>query len=196
MQHEVEVPVLRVVMTIILAVTLAGCASSVPRLPESVLVAPGVELELPPPSALERRVEAAQLVTARYEGTTSVFEGRLSVAPDRLFLVCTDVLGRRAMTVAWDGVRLEVERAPWLPEALPPENVLADIVLLFWPEESIRRGLRGADILATGTSRSVRQGMTEIISITRDADPWAGAATLTNHARRYEIQVQSQAAPR
>lgn len=195
MQHEVEVSALRVVMTIILAVALAGCASSVPRVPESVLLAPGVELELPPPSALERRVEAVQLVTARYDGNTTVFEGRLSVASDRLFLVCTDGLGRRAMTIAWDGARLEVEQAPWLPEALPPENVLADIILLFWPEESIRRGLRGADIMATGAARSIRQGMTEIISITRDADPWAGAATLTNHARRYEIRVQSQAVP-
>lgn len=196
MQHEVEVPVLRVVMTIILAVAFAGCASSVPRLPESVLVAPGVVLELPPPSALKRQVEAVQLVTARYDGNTSVFEGRLSVASDRLFLVCTDGLGRRAMTIAWDGTLLEVTRASWLPEALPPENVLADIMLLFWPEESIRRGLRGADFRVTLTSRSVWQGMTEIISITHDADPWAGVATLTNHARGYEIHVQSQAMPR
>ncbi|MBE0531779.1 MAG: DUF3261 domain-containing protein [Rhodospirillales bacterium] len=159
-------------------------------------MAPGVELELPPPSALKHRVEAAQLVTARYEGTSSVFEGRLSVAPDRLFLVCTDGLGRRAMTIAWDGARLEVERAPWLPEVLPPENVLADIMLLFWPEEGIRRGLRGADIRVTPTSRSIRQGTTEVISITHDADPWAGVATLVNHARRYDIKVQSQMVPR
>jgi len=180
-------------MSMIAAAVIAGCTASVPRSSESVLVAPGVLLELPSPAAFGRRADLVQLVTARHGTEVFVFEGRLSVTPDRLVLAGTDLLGRRAMTIDWDGARMDVERAPWLPETLPPENVLADIVLLFWPEEAVRRGLDGGELAVSPTSRSIRRGSEEVIAITYDGDPWTGTARLANRPRNYTIEVRSQA---
>lgn len=190
--HEIDAFVLRVVMSLLLAVTFAGCAPLPPRLSESVLLAPGVRLDLPPPAAFGRQAEMTQRVVARHGKDVFVFEGRLSIGPDRLLLVGIDLFGRRAMTIDWNGAQMNVERAPWLPETLPPENVLADIVLLFWPEEAIRHALHGAELTVGNASRSIRRGSEEIIAITYDNHPDTIVATLTNRSRHYEIEVRSK----
>ncbi len=187
-----EVPALRV-LVIILAVVVAACASQAPSSTEKVAVAAGVHLALPAPDSLGQKVDVAQFLTARHERDLFVFEGRLIVEAGRLVLVGMDLLGRRAMTIRWTAGRMEVERAPWLPDALRPENVLADIILLYWPEESVRAGLSGAGLVAGNGFRSVRRGDEDVITMTYDGAPWSGVAKLVNRERRYEIEVRSQA---
>ena len=191
-QHEIDAFVLRIVMSLLLAVSFAGCAPLSPRFSESVLLAPGVQLDLPPLAAFGRQAEMMQWVVARHGEDVFIFEGRLSIGPDRLLLVAIDPFGRRAITIDWNGAQMNVERAPWLPETLPPENMLADIVLLFWPEDAIRHALHGAELAVGNASRSIRRGSEEIIAITYDNHPDTIVATLTNRSRHYEIEVRSK----
>lgn len=167
---------------------LAACAASAPPPePGRVTVAPGITLALPAPAALGRSVDAVQIVTARHRGDTYVFEGRLSVGPDRLLLAGSDTLGRRAMTVRWSGGQIAVERAEWLPDSLRPENILADIVLLYWPEAAVRSGLTGADL----TEREGERAIGNAILVSWRGDPWNGTAHLRNLAWDYELDVRS-----
>lgn len=168
---------------------LAACAPApAPTTgPVRVTVAPGVTLDLPAPAQLGRAVEAVQLVAARHDGQTMLFQSRLSVTADRLRLVTTDSLGRQAMSVTWGAAGLEAERAPWVPDGLRPENVLADIVLLYWPEAAVRQGLGGADLRQDQDGRQVG----EAIAIAWQGDPWSGRATLRNRAWDYELEVRS-----
>jgi hypothetical protein len=158
-----------------------------------VAVAPGLELALPGPAELGRSVEAAQMVTARHGGDVFTFEGRLSASPAGLLLVGTDSMGRRALTIEWDGRTLTVERAAWLPDSVRPENVLADIMLLYWPEAALRQGLAGsgASLAAGHNGRSVRKDGAEVITVSYDGDPWTGLAHLRNLAWDYDIEVRS-----
>ena len=169
-----------------LALALAACAAPPPPA-ERVTVAPGITLELPPPGDLGQSVEAVQMVTARHGGDRFVFEARLSVGPERLLLAGSDSLGRRAMTVTWSKGHVDVERASWLPDTLRPENILADIILLYWPEAVVRRALAGADLRQTATGRSVGDS----IAVTWRGDPWSGTARLRNLAWDYDLEVRS-----
>ena len=161
----------------------------------NVPVAPGIALQLPGPEALGRSTEATQLVLARHGGQKFAFEIRISVDPRRVLVVGTDTLGREAMRIVWDGSRLDVERAPWLPASLRPENVLADIMLVYWPSAALRQAMATAGAGATVTSsergRSVIVKGNEMISIAYTGDPWSGEARLANRAWRYDLVIRS-----
>jgi hypothetical protein len=152
-----------------------------------VTVAPGITLALPAPGELGHGVDAVQLVTARRGGESFVFECRLSVDGQRLLLAGSDSMGRRAMTVRWSQDGITVERADWLPTSVRPENILADMVLLYWPEEVVRRGLSGAALTQTSQGRAIG----EAIAISWQGDPWNGLSRLVNTAWGYEIEVRS-----
>jgi|AGTN01.2.fsa_nt_gi Protein of unknown function (DUF3261). len=168
----------------------AACAAPPPDF-DRVPVAPGVTLSLPSPAELGRSVEAVQLVTARHGGDVFLFEGRLSVSPQMLTMVGTDPLGRRAMSLRWSPAGLEVERASWLPDGLRPENVLADIVLLYWPDGALARHLAGATVEAAADGRHIRRDGADMIVLSYRGDPWSGVARLDNLAWGYQLEVRS-----
>lgn len=190
-QGAIMMVILRRVLSSITLLVLAACASPPPPALDQVPLAPGVTLALPAPAELGRNMDAAQLVTARHGDDIFVFEGRLSVTADSLTLVGTDPMGRRAMTLRWNGATLEVERAPWLPDSVHPQNILADIVLLYWPEASLRRHLSGAEIMQDGQGRHIRRHDADVIAIRYQGEPWSGVAQLSNLAWKYDIEVRS-----
>lgn len=170
-----------------LALVLAACSSAPPPVTDGVAIARDVALVLPSPADLGRPVEAMQMVTARRGDETHVFEARLSVDGQRLLLVGTDSLGRRAMTIEWRAGHVAVDKAPWVPDALRPENILADIVLLYWPEPVLARSLRGAAVRGDAAGRAIG----DAIRISWGADPWNGQSHLANDSFGYELDVQS-----
>jgi hypothetical protein len=190
---------LRVVVAVLLGLTLSACATPPPEpAPGSVRVAPGLVLVLPKPSDLGRRLEASQLITAHYGDQTFVFEGHLSATPDRLLLLGLDPMGRKALSVTWTDAGIHAETAPWLPEQLHPENMLADIVMLYWPEESVRNALvNSGGTLAVGAHfRSITTGDKEVIRADYSGDdPWNGTLRYRNIAWGYGLEVQSVEVP-
>ncbi|CDK98461.1 conserved protein of unknown function [Magnetospirillum gryphiswaldense MSR-1 v2] len=185
----------RHLLSLILVGLLAACSLQPPA-GGPVVLAPQVSLRLPDPASLGETVEAAQLVTASHGGDGFTFEGRLSVNADRLILVTTDGMGRRAMTIRWGNGSLEVDKASWLPASLPPPaNMLADIMLMYWPVEVLRTHVDGASVEADGTSRSLRRDGAVMVEISGDADPWNGSVTLHNRVWEYRIHVVSSRLP-
>ena len=162
----------------------------------SVAIAPGVAVILPPTPGLGRTVEATQLVTARYRDRTFVFEGHIAVTPERLLLVGLDAMGRRSLTVTWTADGVAIDAAPWLPDTLRPGNMLADIVMIYWPEATVRAALTGAslEIRADG-GRTVRSSDgTEVVRIDygRSARAWSGRLHLQNLTWGYDLDIRSE----
>jgi hypothetical protein len=167
---------------------LAACA----EVPRPVPLAPGVALTLPAPGELGRVVEAFQVVTATRGGEVSVFESRLATTPDEVRLVTTDPLGRRALAIRWTAAGVEEDRAAWVPVELRAENVLADLVLLYWPDAAIRRGLSGASLEGTAGGRGIWTGDGEVVTVRHEgSDPWSGVSRLENRAWGYALDVRS-----
>jgi hypothetical protein len=171
---------------------LTGCATVPPAPPPGrVIVAPGIDFTLPPPAALGRTIEAVQMVTARHGAQSFTFEGHLSITPERVLLAGTDGFGQRLMELRWDGKTVTSEKASWLPETLQPDYVLADVMLIYWPEAALHQSISGLKVAPDGERRIGRAGEDEL-TIRYEGDPWNGAAHLANLAWDYEIDVQSR----
>jgi hypothetical protein len=183
---------MRVSVVLLVGLLLAACAGPV-RTVETVAVAPDILLAMPSPGELGRPVDVMQLVTARHDGEVFVFEGRLSADADSVLLVGTDTMGQRILTIRWTEGRMEVDRAAWLPRSVRPENVLADIILVYWPDASLRRALApsGATLESSAGARVIRQHGNDIIDVRYEGQPWSGVAHLKNLAWNYEIEMRS-----
>lgn len=176
---------------------LSACAGTrvPPAIPAgAVRLSQSLYLTLPKPSSLGRRVEAAQLITAHYGSQTYVFEGHLSATPQRVLLLGLDTLGRKAMTITWSDTGIHSETAPWMPKQLHPENMLADIVMIYWPADQVNAALArsGGHVTAAARSRSISDGRGETIHIDYSGDdPWNGSLHYRNLSWGYTLDVQS-----
>src|SRR5579859_1522486 len=137
----------------LLLLSLAACSTVPAPPPGTVMVAPGALFALPPPAALGRDIEAVQMVTARHGAQSFTFEGHLSVTPERVLLAGTDGFGQRLMDLRWDGKTMTADKASWLPETLQPDYVLADVMLIYWPEAALHQGVSGLKVAADGARR-------------------------------------------
>lgn len=181
----------RLFLPLILAFVLAACTSA-PAPIGQIVIAPGVTMRLPAAGQLGQSVEVAQMVIASHGDDSITFEGRLSVQVDGVALVVMDGLGRRAMSVRWSGGRLSVDKASWLPGTMPPPaNMLADIMLMYWPAEILAASLDGAVIEDADGIRRLRRDGTVIVEIHHDGDPWNGTVDLSNRVWDYRVQVAS-----
>ena len=129
---------------------------------------------LPSPAELGRDLRVVHLVTARYGVRVMSFEGHIDVTHGRFRMAVLDPLGRKALTVDWTGTDIAYDAAPWFPDRLRPQNMLADLVLIYWPPEVLRRALAPAhaEFEAAPDHRAVRRDGTE--SIRADITPGPG----------------------
>jgi Protein of unknown function (DUF3261) len=180
------------------ALVLAGLfsACSAPPPEPAAYIAPELRFALPSPRELGHSVSAVQLVTARYRGDVQMFEAHLSVSPERMTLIGLDPFGRRALTVTLTDGGITVDKASWFPQALRPENILADVAIVYWPEDAVRRGLARTDAVLRSDAggRSIIADGHEVVRVDygpRQQDAWAGAAHYRNDAFGYELDLRS-----
>jgi len=177
---------------------LSGCAApaEMQAHDHATLFAPNRSLVLPRPADLGRSVQAMQLITVQRDGESYVFEGQISITPERFLLVGTDPMGRRAMTVTWTEAGVTTETAPWMPAALRPDSMLADIVMLYWPEDVVRRAIApaGAELTADARSRTVSIDGRNVLHVDYEQSgtgPWTGSLHYANEGWGYRIAVRS-----
>lgn len=184
---------------VVVLATLGGCTGLAgqgrdPARDTAAYLAPDLRLDLPDPASMGRKIEAVQMVTARHDGRTVVFEAHLSITPDRVLLVGVDATGQRLMTVTWRGSKIDVETAPVLPPEVRPGAMLADIVTLYWPEEVVRQALQasGADLSVTAESRIVTLNGKPVLQADYrggSGHPWQDGLHYRNLAWSYDIDV-------
>jgi hypothetical protein len=177
------------------AVLLTACAGPVQPPNPAIRIAPDLDFALPRPGDLGRSLDATQLVTAHYGDQTMVFEGHISATPAKFLLVVVDPLGRRALSITWNDAGITYEAAPWLPPTVRPQNMLADIVMLYWPEAVVRRALSGGRLVVAPGSRSVFMAGQEVIHAdyrpAAGGDIWTGDSRYRNLPRGYDLDIQS-----
>ena len=183
-------------------VLLAGCATILPAPllptppdPNALLIGPGQRLNLPRAADLGRSIFASQLITLHSHGQTFVMEIGLNVTPERVTLVGLDGMGRRAITITWTGQNVSAETAPWVPETLRPGSMLADIILIYWPEGAVRAALPvGGELLQEARGRTIRVNGKDVLRVDYGwaaGARWNGTLRYSNLAWGYEIEVQS-----
>ncbi|WP_445679396.1 DUF3261 domain-containing protein [Radicibacter daui] len=197
---------------ILAALLMSGCAASHPSASGTTAVPaattavstrielqPGLALELPrepwPASAGTVDVEQ-QIVATAPDGSTNEFAARLAMKPGDVHIVMLDGLGRRAIDAHWTASSLEVNAADWLPRQVDPRRALADVLLVYWPQDVLKQALpQTAELLELEGGRAIldRQTGKPLVEINRpQPDQWQGAASLANLDLGYSLTIQSR----
>ncbi|MDR2863112.1 MAG: DUF3261 domain-containing protein [Puniceicoccales bacterium] len=107
---------------------LAACAA--PK-PEATL-SPGVTIALPKPGLAEP-LHREQLLTATTKGTSRNLQTILEADAAHITLAGLSPVGARLFKVDYSATGIAVEQLTILPELPPAGQVLADIMLSYWP---------------------------------------------------------------
>ena len=184
----------------VLVLWLTGCASTTtPEVsrPEANLT-PEVVVPLPAPIR-DSPLHVEQILTAQIKGQTNGHSLLVVMEADgqRLSLVGFSLLGVRLFRVEYgvDGIRVEQLPALAALGALPPANqVLADVLLSYWPRESWQAVLpAGWQLIDQPLRRELRDEKGELVSeITYqqqvgDRNP----VRLWQHAFDYQLTIQT-----
>ncbi|MCW5730374.1 MAG: DUF3261 domain-containing protein [Alphaproteobacteria bacterium] len=177
-----------------LALPLAGCLGAEPERPRAT-IAPGVRLVLPSPDALGRSLRAVQIVVARHGPESLALETHVEIGAGRFGVIGLDAAGRRLVSIEWDGQDLAA-RAERLPAELRPENLLADMMLVYFPITSLwieADAGRPARLTETPGRRAlVSEGRERIVlSYPATGERWNGKALVENRGFGYEVEIHS-----
>jgi hypothetical protein len=176
---------------------LAGCVTRPLQLPDNeALIAPKTVMVVAPPRGHDGSSSVAQSIVAHYRDQTFAFDAQIQMAPQTFDLVALDAMGRRALTVHWNGDKMNSEAAPWLPPLMRPADILADIAIVYGPGDEIAQSVAnaGATLSETGTTRTIAKGNHDLIVVEYgEGSGWSRAAKLRNLAFGYEIDIRSVA---
>jgi hypothetical protein len=180
------------------AVLLQACVSPMPRPPDVppdiAVIGPKLFYKVPAPEALHSTVAVQQMIVARYRGRSFSFEAQITITPQKLDLVAVDGLGRRALTIGWNGHDLLYEPAPWLPPIFRPSDILASMTMAYWPEDAVRAALAqtNATVTTSPTQRVISVNGKPVVTVDYGkGEGWNRSAHVQNVVFGYGLDIQS-----
>ncbi len=176
---------------------LASCATPAP--PSSLgdtqaMLAPGLVFTVPPPATLNQTVNVTQSIVAHFKDQSFSFDAQIQLTPAELDFAALDGFGRRGLTVTWKTDGIVSQPAPWLPKFIRPADILADVALVYWPQETLVSSLSasGAALAQTEGSRTISASGRDVIVVEYGPGRgWNRSAKLRNLVFGYEIDIQS-----
>lgn len=124
---------LRYVNLLFLVTLLCGCQHSTPLASQPMAwLAPGTKVRLPPPS-LTQPVRSQQMLTGNFKGKSQSLLVMLDANSDKLSLAGLSPLGIRLFMLNYDAKGLHTEQSIVVPHLPPASQVLADVMLSFYP---------------------------------------------------------------
>lgn len=176
-----------------LMVSTSACVTQ-PKVATVELLVPKIELLAP--STAQSSFSANQILNVTHNGQTHQLESLLEWDASTIRLAIVK-FGKRIMTVNYDGVRVDVQKEAFVPDALQGEQVLSDIQLVYWSTEALKNALP-ADFSITDTDdvRAVSYKNQMIYRINYHADhnmsvPRENSVHLSQLIYGYEMTVQS-----
>lgn len=181
-------------LLIMLTILLAGCASR----PDSSTQAqawlkPGVRVSLPAPR-LNEKLDQQQLLTGTVDGKQQSLWVLLNANGQTLQLAGLSPLGIRLFKVLYDGSGIHTEQAIKIAHLPPANQVLADIMLSYWPINRWQPLLpAGWKLVDQDTTRTLfdesGQVVTQIDYVSENGERQPVA--ITQHAFHYHIAIQN-----
>lgn len=173
----------RLILTLLLSVLLAACAST--RMPAPLVQLPTLQLA---PSALAEPLQLQQRLQFRFGSQERELDALLEADGEQVRLA-VQAMGQTGVRMVWDGHTLEQTRAPWLPPQVRGERVLDDLQFALWPADAIRASLPADWTLveADGGRRLEQGGKAWLVLEPLDG----GRLRLRNLAEGYELVIES-----
>lgn len=121
----------RLILVVMGLTLLSACTTSKDSKPQAWLKA-GVKVTLPAPT-LDQPIERQQLLTATVKGESNSLITMLSADGQQLTLVGLSPLGIRLFKVTYTVDGIQTEQSISLPQLPPASQVLADVMMAYWP---------------------------------------------------------------
>ena len=168
------------------ASVLAGCASAPPKAPASPHATPQLRLA---PALLGRELNLQQHLTLQAPGRDQQLDVLLE-ADARHVQMGVVVMGQVAARLAWDGVTLTEDRAPWLPQAVSGSRILSDLQLTLWPVAAIQAALpAGWQLGEAGNVRTLTDDGAVVTVITRTSPL---VVELDQRREHFKLKIESR----
>lgn len=168
-------------LILVVCLLLTACSGLSPRPAPSL---PRLHLA---PADLGRNLAAQQQLTFFFGAQQRELQALLEVDAREVRLA-VEALGQSGVRLRWDGQRLDMRRADWLPPQVRAERVLDDLQFAFWPAEHIRAALpRGWSFEQNGAQRRLLQGGRVRLQL----DDIGQALLLDNRAEGYRLRIRS-----
>jgi hypothetical protein len=172
-----------------------GCTatkSAAPRAPTAAGFAPLS------PRTLGADHRAQQVLRAAFASQELTLTSVVDVRGDELNVVGVTATGQRVFTLRLSGTTLNVD-ARDTASALPPQQLLNDLQLAYWPLAELRRAFAGSiwrvKELDAYTRRLYRDEKLVAEVHYADADPWNGRFWLVNFQFGYSLAIESRPLP-
>lgn len=132
---------MRAALILLTGLLLSACAQQAPdnRHPAAWLK-PGVQITLPPPG-IRPAFQQQQLLTGQVKGRSQSLLVLLSADEQQIKLAGLSSVGIRLFSLRYDAEGIHTEQLMPLPQMPPASQVLADIMLSYWPSEVWRKQL-------------------------------------------------------
>lgn len=148
-------------------VVLTGCARTsdhnIATHPQAWLK-PGVRVTLPPPG-ITPSVNSQQLLTGRFKGQQQSLLVMLNADQQKITLAGLSSIGIRLFLVTYDNAGIHTEQSIVVPQLPPASQVLADVMLSYWPREVwLPRLPEGWTLKDTPSHRELRDNKNVLIT--------------------------------
>ena len=166
-----------------LSIFLSAC-ESVPNRRILVTLGPDLEMMLSVPGGVRKETSAVQMVTGTWKSRSFSQQVQVMKRNGALDFVALDPLGRRAMTIQWQGDQIQATMAPWLPPDLTAQMMMAHFALIYSSGPTLSNAFFGDDVIVD-----------EIIYDPSRELAWNGKARMVNFLLDYQLSVQSKVLP-
>jgi len=175
---------------VVVFLVLSGCAVTST---EQAYLSREFIYNLPPNPWTGDPLSALQQVTISHGKIVSKFQAVFALTPGSAKIALLDMTGRRAMDMDWTLEGLETKTATWLPKDVIAPDILAHIVLAFWPVESVKYGLPTTGQMTTnGNNRSITSEGRNLIEIRSDSDnPWVSKTEILHLDNGMKLTISS-----
>lgn len=169
---------------------LAGCAAA-PK--QHAYLDQNVRYDLPANPWQGERLNAFQQLTIEFKEKALFLQAFIALEPGRAKITLLDMSGRRALDINWQLNNIQIYRADWLPDTARAEDVLARLVLAYWPLEIARAGLpAGTKLRVHGDRRLIENTSGQVLSITSDGEnPWAAKTVIDQPDAAFRLTISS-----
>jgi hypothetical protein len=186
---------MKCLITYVLALLLLLSCATQPKIP-LVKLSEGSRLVLLSPNALGRNLNVTQRATAQYRGADLEMLIMWEVSPSVVKLVALTPFGSRLFSLVYRPPKLDFEVSPLLGEQVKPAYILADLMLCYWPVDTIRQQLQGDNLRLNeeaGVRRTLLQAQTEIVEIDYHGPdyPWRSKVVYRHLKRHYSFTLQT-----
>ena len=179
-------------------VILAGCTTMLSQ--SGYVVVPLTEthkIRLPPPGSLGQNIRLYQLTTWEYGEQTKRMQFIVEVDDNRIRMAGLTPWGTQMFSVDLGPGGVKYDRLTGIIAKLPPEYMLTDFILTYWPREQLVDILREGGLELVETYEPIHQrtvladGKTIIRIEYSDTSRWTGKIIFINLYRNYRFQVET-----